>query len=93
MVTASDLFLVGEPCLVVGTVADIIDPLTESLPDGGQIVRVRCAVGACERGDEMRVRADEPVPDVEDPLGLRDEGSCAARTGSGLTFHAAQNSG
>lgn len=41
--------------------------------DGGEVVAVRRTVGPRERGDEVRVRADEPVPEVEDLLDLRRE--------------------
>ena len=70
-VLQADLVLVVEPFLIVLRTGRIENPLTESLTHSAQIITKRLAVALAEKGlEQMRLRSDEPVPDIEDRLNL-----------------------
>ncbi len=62
-----DLVLIVEPRLVVLRARGVEDPLAEPLADRTEVLAERLAVRLRrERSKQVRVRADEAVPDVED---------------------------
>ena len=71
VVAEADLVLVVEPRLIVLGPGRIEDPLAEASADSAEVVTERLAVVlAGERREQVRGRADEPVPDIEDGLDL-----------------------
>jgi hypothetical protein len=68
VVAQADLVLVVEPGLVVVGPGGVQDPAAEALADRGQVGLVGLAVGAAEGGQQVRVGADEAIPDVQDLL-------------------------
>ena len=63
--------LVVEPPLVVLGARGVEDPLAEALAHAAEVVAERLAIAlAGERRQQMRLPADEAVPDVEDLLDL-----------------------
>src|SRR5919197_2065306 len=62
--------LVVKPRAIIFCGAGIADPLTEPFSHGGEVVRIGSPVCTAEIVDEMRVRADEAVPDIQYLLDL-----------------------
>ncbi len=53
------------------SMSDASDPLPEALAHGLQVLGERLAVAfRAECGEQVRRRADDPIPDVEDRLDL-----------------------
>ncbi|HSW65083.1 MAG TPA: hypothetical protein VLH56_17515 [Dissulfurispiraceae bacterium] len=71
MVAKANLVVVVKPLLVVLRSGRVEDSLAEALADCAQVVTERLAVApAGERREQVGVRSDEPVPDIEDRLYL-----------------------
>lgn len=65
----ADLLLPGEPSGIMRGVAGVEDPLAETLAHGGEIGADRLAGAVlAEGGEQVRLRGDEAVPDIEDRL-------------------------
>src|SRR5690606_8941770 len=71
VVPEADLVLVVEPGLVVLGPRGVDDPSPETPPHPREVVADRLAVGAGERRQQVRRRAHEAIPDVEDALDAR----------------------
>ena len=69
-VAEADLFLIVEPCAVVGAEGDVDDPLHEAAFDAGFVVVVGLAVGPDEPVCEMWLCGDDRAPGVDHGFGL-----------------------
>jgi hypothetical protein len=69
-VAQGDLLLVVEPLLVVGVLASVQDPLLEALAHPFEIPGVRFSARAGEVADQVGVRPNEAIPEVQDFVDL-----------------------
>src|SRR3712207_1518912 len=69
-VAQGNLLLVVEPLLVVGAPAGVQDPLLEALAYPFEVPGVRFSTRAGEVADQVRVRPDEAIPEVQDLVDL-----------------------
>ncbi len=82
MVAKCNFVLVVQPRLVVVPLAGVANPLPEPLANPFQIASDRLSVGTGEVCQQVRVRSDEAVPEVEDVLDLVAEDCSACRKAS-----------